>query len=57
MEVLFKGPLNGATPAVKCNYIIYWLGEEGMELIDKWRAEGKLIAINRDTVARYFKLF
>ena len=27
MEILFRGPLNGANGAVKCNYIIYWSGE------------------------------
>ena len=57
MEVLFKGPLNGATPAVKCNYIIYWSGHEGMELVYKWEAQGKLAAGNRDTVAWYFEIF
>ena len=35
VEVLFKGPLNTANDAVKCNYIIYWSSEIGMELVDK----------------------
>ena len=42
MEVLFKGLLNTANDAVKCNYIIYWSGEIGMELVDKWEIEGKI---------------
>ena len=32
VKVLFKGPLNTANYTVKCNYIIYWSGEVGMEL-------------------------
>ena len=27
VEILFRGPLNTANDAVKCNYIIYWSGE------------------------------
>ena len=42
MEVLFKGPLNAVAEGVKCNYIIYWSGDHGMELVDKWTAEGKI---------------
>ena len=41
MEVLFKGPLNAVAEGVKCNYIIYWSGDHGMELVDKWTMEGK----------------
>ena len=37
VEILFKGPLNNANDPVKCNYIIYWSGEIGMELVDKWK--------------------
>ena len=35
VEILFQGPLTNANNAVKCNYIIYWSGEIGMELVDK----------------------
>ena len=42
MEVLFRGPLNGVTEAVKCNYVIYWSGDHGMDLVDKWSTEGKI---------------
>ena len=31
VEILFKGPLNMANDAVKCNYIIYWSSDTGME--------------------------
>ena len=41
VEILFQDPLNGANGAVKYNYIIYWSGEPGMELVDKWETEGK----------------
>ena len=53
MEVLFKGPLNMANDAVKCNYIIYCSGETGMELVEN----GKIHDGNRNTINRYFDLF
>ena len=49
VEILFKGPLsNNANDPVKCNYIIYWSGEIGVELIDKWEIEGKIHDGNRN---------
>ena len=42
VEVLFRGPLNGVTEAVKCNYLIYWSSDHGMDLVDKWTTEGKI---------------
>ena len=57
VEILFRGPLNAANDGVKCNYIIYWSGETGMELVDKWEPEGKITDANRNQVDRYFTLF
>ena len=57
MEVLFKGPLNTANDAVKCNYIIYWFRKIGMELVDKREIEVKIHNGNRNTINRYFDLF
>ena len=57
VEILFKGPLNMANDAVKCNYIIYWSSDTGMELVEKWEIEGKIHDGNRNTINRYFKLF
>ena len=34
MEILFKGPLNMVNDAIKCNYIIYWSGDTGIELVE-----------------------
>ena len=45
--VLFKGPLNGVTEAVKCNYVIYWSGDHGMDLVDKWTTENKSVMETR----------
>ena len=53
MEVLFKGPLNGVAEAVKCNYVIYWSGDHGMDLVDKWTTEGKI----NDAVKTYWEKF
>ena len=57
VEVLFKGPLNSAIDAIKCNYIIYWSGDHGMDLVDKWEGEGKIDDTNRNTLATYWNLF
>ena len=57
MEILFKGPLNMANDAVKCNYIIYWSSDTGMELVEKWQIEGKIHDGNRNTINRYYELF
>ena len=56
MEVLFKGPLNMANDAVKCNYIIYRSSDIGMELVEKWEIEGKIHDGNKDNMKRYFDL-
>ena len=42
---------------MKCNYIIYWSGETGMELVDKWETEDKINDGNRNQITRYFELF
>ena len=57
VEVLFKGPLNGVTEAVKCNYVIYWSSDHGMDLVDKWTTEGKINDGNKDTLNTYWGKF
>ena len=57
VEVLFKGPLNTVAEGVKCNYVIYWSGDHGMELVDKWTAEGKITDANKDTLDTYWTHF
>ena len=57
MEVLFKGPLNGVTEAVKCNYMIYWSGDYGMDLVDKWTTQGKINDGNKETLNTYWGKF
>ena len=57
MEILFRGPLNGVAEAVKCNYVIYWSGDHGMDLVDKWTIEGKINDGNKETVKTYWDRF
>ena len=47
MEVLFKGPLN-AVAEESINYVIYWSGDHGMDLVDKWTTEAKIHDGNKD---------
>ena len=57
VKVLFKGPLSEATGAVKCNYVIYWSGDHGMDLVDKWITEGKINDGNKETLNTYWTKF
>ena len=57
VEVLFKGPLSTANDGVKCNYIIYWIGDHGMDLVDKWEIETKINDGNRNNIQTYWDLF
>ena len=54
---MFHGPLNTAGDGVKCNYLIYWAGKMGMDLVDKWETEGKLTNVNQNNINRYYELF
>ena len=57
MEVLFKGPLNGVAEGIKCNYMVYWSGDHGMDLVDKWTTEAKIHDGNKDTLDTYWTQF
>ena len=57
VEILFWGLLTSANDAVKWNYIIYWSGKTGMELVDKWETEGKITDANHNQIQQYFDLF
>ena len=57
MEVLFREPLNGVNEAVKCNYVIYCSGDNGMDLLDKWTTEGKINDGNKNTLKTYWNIF
>ena len=57
MEVLFKGPLNAVLEAIKCNYVVYWSGDHGMDLVDKWTTEGKIHDGNKDMLNTYWTQF
>ena len=50
MEVLFKGPLSQVNEGVKCNYVIYWSGDHGIDLVDKWTTEGAITDGNKNTL-------
>ena len=52
-----RGPLNEVAGAVKCNYVIYWSGDHGMNLVDKWTTEGKINEDNKEVVKTYWDRF
>ena len=45
------------TEAVKGNYVIYWSGDHGMDLVDKWTTEGKINDGNKETLVTYWNHF
>ena len=57
VELLFKGPLNAVAEGVKCNYVIYWSGDHGMDLVDKWTAEAKIHDGNKEMLDTYWTHF
>ena len=57
LEVLFKGPLSELTDAVKCNYIIYWSSDHGMDLVDKWISEKSINDGNKNNLMTFWDKF
>ena len=57
MEILFQRPLSGVNEGVKCNYVIYWSGDHGMDLVDKWTTEGAITDGNKNTLKTYWDKF
>ena len=57
LEVLFKGPLSELTDAVKCNYVIYWSSDHGMDLVDKWTTEKSITDGNKNNLKTYWDKF
>ena len=42
IELIFWSALSTATPEEKTAYLKYWMGDEGLPLIEKWESTGKL---------------
>ena len=42
IELIFRYALSKATPEEKTAYLKYWMGDEGLPLIEKWESTGKL---------------
>ena len=42
IELIFRSALSKATPEEKTVYLKYWMGDEGLPLIEKWESTGKL---------------
>ena len=42
IELIFRSALSKATPGEKTAYLKYWMGDEGLPLIEKWESTGKL---------------
>ena len=57
MEVIFKGPLSDVNEGVKCNYVIYWSGDHGMDLVDKWTSEKAIMDGNKNNLKTYWDKF
>ena len=42
IELIFRSALSKATPEEKTAYLKYWIGDEGLPLVEKWESTGKL---------------
>ena len=42
VTMVMDSGLDEETDKAKCNYLKFWLGEEGLPLIQKWEDTGKL---------------
>ena len=42
IELIFRSALSKATPEEKIAYLKYWMGDEGLPLVEKWESTGKL---------------
>ena len=42
IELIFRSALSKATPEEKTAYLKYWMGDEGLPLVEKWESTGKL---------------
>ena len=42
VELIFSSALEGSSAKQKVSYLRYWMGEQGIPLIKKWTALGKL---------------
>ena len=49
IEFIFKSALSQATPEERTSYLKYWMGDEGLPLIEKWETTGKLDYSNANT--------
>ena len=48
VKMLMASAFEGDSEKVQCNYLKYWLGEEGLHLIRKWEGTGKLTYTGAD---------
>ena len=48
VELIFRSALSQATPEEKTSYLKYWMGVQGISLIEKWETTGKLDYSNAD---------
>ena len=42
VELIFSSALADCTPEQKVSYLRYWMGDQGITLVKKWTALGKL---------------
>ena len=44
-EMIFNSALKPQDESIKCEYLKYWLGTEGLPLIEKWENTRKLVYV------------
>ena len=49
VELIFRSALSQTTPEERTSYLKYWMGDQGLPLIEKWKTTGKLDYSNANT--------
>ena len=52
VELIFSSALEESSTKQKVSYLRYWMGEQGIPLIKKWTALGKLLQSSRGSSYR-----
>ena len=57
VNIIFSSALAKESPEIKCNYLTYWSGDKGSELVEQWKTSKKLAGADLENPEKYFDLF
>ena len=57
VEMVFNSALCTTDEAVKCQYLKYWLGKEGLPLLEQWTKTGKIPTATSDAAGNKLQTY